>query len=136
MNCPKCGTQIPEGARACPFCRITLRLPGTSESAARRKVTLAAIVCGLTGGIGEFFAWILFVLRGTGSFRNAIMYLCLIVGVAGLICGIVGLVLSVRAKGRKSPKRIVFSAIGIAGGAISLFVFVMNYMVGLVFPHA
>ena len=134
MNCSYCHRELPDGARVCPYCRMKVRLPEEKPTALQKNVPVAAFALGLAGEIIEQFAWLLFVLSATGGFRNVLVYAGMILGLPGLVCGVVGLILSLRRKGRKIPKYIVFSVIGIAAGAFTVLIFMMNIIAPALLP--
>lgn len=135
MFCPNCGTQLREQADICPVCRAQLQRPiAPPPSVARKFLPIFALCCGI---VGIFVGMIAYMTYGISAvFQNStitgsllLVILASLLGLAAIICGLIGLIRSIRTGSRKYVPGIVLSAIGIYCGLNAIFSSVISLFV-------
>ena len=135
MFCPNCGNQLLRNAAVCPYCRTQLSQPvAPPPTGARKFLPIFALCCGIVGIFVGMIAYMTYGISAvfqdstiTGSLLLVI--LASLLGLAAIICGIIGLIRSIRTGGRKYVPGIVLSAVGIYCGLNAMFSSVMSLFV-------
>lgn len=145
MFCMNCGNQVPDDSAVCPYCRTPLARPvDAAPTGARKALPIVALCCGVVGTVvgsaGYIATWFdtVFSHSYATSLPSAplpVILLSCLLGLAAIVCGVIGLVRSIRTGGKKYVTGIVLSAIGIYFGinALStcLMFLIMNGMSGV-----
>ena len=144
MFCPNCGTHLPEQADICPACRAQLPRPVAPQpTGARKFLPIFALCCGIVGTAVGMVAYTTYGFRvvfqdSTSTGSLLLVILASLLGLAAIICGILGLIRSIRTGGKKYVAGIVLSAVGIYFGLNALFTSFMSLFVSSlsgVFAH-
>ena len=135
MFCPNCGSQVPDQTVICPVCHMQLpRLVTPPPTGARKFLPIFALCCGIVGTAVGMVAYTTYGFRvvfqdSTTTGSLLLVILASLLGLAAIICGILGLIRSIRTGGRKYVAGIVLSAVGIYFGINALFTSFMSLLV-------
>ena len=139
MFCMNCGNHGPDDSAVCPYCRTPLARPvDAAPTGARKALPIIALCCGVVGTVvgsaGYIATWFdtVFSHSYATSVPSAplpVILLSCLLGLAAIVCGVIGLVRSIRTGGKKYVTGIVLSAIGIYCGLNAMFSSVMSLFV-------
>lgn len=135
MFCTNCGNQVPDGSAVCPYCRAPLARPvDAAPTGSRKALPIIALCCGVVGIIVGSVAYISFGIpvvfqNSTMTGSTLLVILTFLLGLAAIICGIIGLFRSIRTGGKKYVAGIILSAIGIYCGINALSYSAMSLVV-------
>ena len=130
MYCIYCGLELPERTKVCPRCSGKLPQPDVPVSSSRSAFPVAALICGIVASFCSYLAWQIVILSSANGFRTVLLVLCPLLGAAGVVFGIIGLLRSIHTTGRKNVPGIVLSAVGLAAAVYAFLFFLQNIMMG------
>lgn len=150
MNCPNCGSYVPENSAFCTACGANMQAqpqpyaapaqPQYYSQQAPEKhpaMPLIGMIFGIVSAVMGFVSYILavtgMVSRRADDAAEVLVVLGAVLAVVALVFSIIGMVKSVRTGGKKYVAGIVFSAVGIATAAFALLFGFLTMVVGGIF---
>lgn len=123
MYCPKCGKPNPENAQSCQSCDAVLTQGSPSAETVTVKTSVLAIVSFVLGIACCFSMYVSFVPRRGGIRTETLMLVCIVAGLAAIICGFISLIRIGLSAGRLVATG--FAAIGVALPSAGFFLFLI-----------